>query len=430
VWTIVLEDSVRILDFSTQDAGYSSAAAPARPRTPAKVALIVIGVSRSGTSALTRVINLLGATLPENLLPAGHGNERGFWEPRDIVELSDEILRSFGSGWCDNRPLPDDWCDRAIANGYIDRITATIERCYRGASLIVIKDPRLCRLAPLYFAALNKLRYTPRVVIPVRAPGETIASLHRRDDTDPRIAELVWVRHILETEAATRGHPRVWVSYDRLLQDWRSVAAVIANSLDLTWPVALNTAEPAVSAFIEPALRHFDAARQDPAFAVGQTAARLYTCLQNTAADQETRVRQDFDQVRATIHDLDRLQAVTRPSDSARLDGLNRIVIDLNRRIRALQDDPVGIAGLQRQLDRLCIHADALEHAIRDTWECTTASAMPASITEALRALRAESQATQDHLAAVLPSRFWDFTRPLRWLHARTRRVPAIRVGN
>ena len=54
-----------------------------------KVALLVMGVGRSGTSAVTRVLNLLGAALPAKTLAANYGNERGYWEPLSIYTLSE-----------------------------------------------------------------------------------------------------------------------------------------------------------------------------------------------------------------------------------------------------------------------------------------------------------------------------------------------------
>ena len=41
-------------------------------------AVVVLGMHRSGTSALTRVVSLLGADLPSRLIPANVANEAGF----------------------------------------------------------------------------------------------------------------------------------------------------------------------------------------------------------------------------------------------------------------------------------------------------------------------------------------------------------------
>ena len=44
-------------------------------------AIIVLGMHRSGTSALAGVLGLLGARLPARQLPANFANPKGYFEP-------------------------------------------------------------------------------------------------------------------------------------------------------------------------------------------------------------------------------------------------------------------------------------------------------------------------------------------------------------
>ena len=68
--------------------------APSDDARAPRIAILVVGPHRCGTSALTRVINLLGAELPGNLLPPIENNTRlGVWESRDLMELHDENRR-------------------------------------------------------------------------------------------------------------------------------------------------------------------------------------------------------------------------------------------------------------------------------------------------------------------------------------------------
>ena len=67
-----------------------------------RCAIVVLGMHRSGTSALTRTLSLLGIDLPKNLMqPVQGNNETGFWESIDVYHLNDEILRSADSHWSD-----------------------------------------------------------------------------------------------------------------------------------------------------------------------------------------------------------------------------------------------------------------------------------------------------------------------------------------
>jgi hypothetical protein len=379
-----------------------------RPAPSARIALIVAGVGRSGTSALTRVLNLLGAMLPEQVLPPAWGNEKGFWEPSAIVELNDEILRDLGSDWYDTHPLPQDWYQRAVAHGYLDRIVRVLERLYHGSPLIVIKDPRLCRLGPLYFAALERLRYAPRIILPVRHPNETSGSLARREGTDSRVAELLWIRHMLETEAATRRYKRIWVSYDHLLRDWRGLATGIADGLDLIWPTALDDAAPGIDAFLDPAMRHFDSGASE----AGPIAARLWACVQRPTPDMEVRLRREFDTVNSIVTDLNRLEAAQAEPEDTRIEGLNHIIAGLNGRIRALHGNPLTVAGLQHRMDRLRVRTEALEQAL-------AGAMLPSTVAQALAALQADSRTMTNRLDVAMQSPYGPLTRPLHWLKTR-----------
>ena len=279
------------------------------PRDPVKVALLVMGVGRSGTSALTRVLNLLGAALPPETLGDGSGNERGHWEPLSILALSEEILSVHGSDWFDPRSFPKAWFTSSEAAVFIERAKTIIEDDYDGAPLIVIKEPRICRLAPIYLAALDRAGYASRVVIPLRHPREVARSLKRRDDTDELISELIWIRHILETEAATRHCPRVWTTYDQLLQDWSSVQAKIALALDVTWPNLAEAVAPEINAFLAPALRNFDVRKEPAPQELSPITSRIWQAAQAGLTGDEATLRESFDGMRAIIDEIDRLGA-------------------------------------------------------------------------------------------------------------------------
>src|SRR6516164_8769546 len=84
-------------------------AAPQALRVSPPRAVIVLGMHRSGTSAVTRVVSLLGADLPKNLLPPSLTNELGYWESSDLMTIHDELLSSGGSKWDDWRAFNQDW---------------------------------------------------------------------------------------------------------------------------------------------------------------------------------------------------------------------------------------------------------------------------------------------------------------------------------
>src|ERR1700722_18178452 len=71
-----------------------------------RAAILVLGVHRSGTSSLAHLLNVLGATLPEEVMGPACGNPLGHWEPMRLMEINEEILSSIGRSWPDPRPIP------------------------------------------------------------------------------------------------------------------------------------------------------------------------------------------------------------------------------------------------------------------------------------------------------------------------------------
>src|SRR5579862_44939 len=113
-------------------------------------ALVVVGMHRSGTSALAGVLGKLGATLPQNMGVPGPDNARGFWEPLSIVAANDEILAAAGSSWDDVETVPGSWFDSDASAPFVERAVPLLADEYGDARLLVIKDPRISRLLPFW----------------------------------------------------------------------------------------------------------------------------------------------------------------------------------------------------------------------------------------------------------------------------------------
>jgi hypothetical protein len=222
-------------------------------------AIVVLGAPRSGTSALTGTLHMLGVEVGEHLLPAGSSNPRGYWEHREITVIHDRLLQSLGRSWSDARPLPEGWLETRAAAGAARRIRDVLNRDFAGKALWAIKDPRLCRLVPLWRPMLRDLGVEPRYILALRAPDESIASLQRGIRFTRHYAELLWLRYVLEAEAATRDCRRTIVHYDDLLagsEKRKRLIDSVAQALAVAWPVPADLAERSVAEFLSSELRH------------------------------------------------------------------------------------------------------------------------------------------------------------------------------
>jgi hypothetical protein len=119
----------------------------------------------------------------------------------------------------------------------------------------------MCRFVPFWLGALTESGITPSAILIVRDPVDVSRSLATRDRLAPEFSLLMWLRHMLDAEHATRTIPRSVVSYRQLLTDWRSVADRIADDLCLTWPSTPDDA--AIAQFLKPDLCHHAAGPGD-----------------------------------------------------------------------------------------------------------------------------------------------------------------------
>ena len=185
--------------------------------------LMVLGMHRSGTSAMSRVLNLLGCALADELLDAGTGNETGHWEALDLVRLNDKMLASAGTVWYDCNPINEDWRSSAIYSDMIARAAAVVSDHASRGPLFVYKDPRSSRVADVWIEASKEAGVSPLALVMIRNPAEVAVSLKGRDLMNGGYAELLWLRYTLDAEYLTRGCTRTFGRYDQLISNWQQL---------------------------------------------------------------------------------------------------------------------------------------------------------------------------------------------------------------
>ncbi|MBN9022129.1 MAG: glycosyltransferase, partial [Rhizobiales bacterium] len=217
--------------------------------TVKRKAFVVLGMHRSGTSALAGALVRLGGEGPATPLKANVGNPLGYWESLPAMRFNDRILRELGGSWQEWRKLDTS----SLRGEAVDELVDLLTTEWTGDTLVV-KDPRICLLAPLWFSALAQADIEPFVVLTLRVPQVVAASLSRRDGMEPSRAHLLWMRHMIEAERRTRNFRRFVLTYDSLVEDWRAVLPRMYESFGLH--LAGDMLERAAPA-IDPALRHF-----------------------------------------------------------------------------------------------------------------------------------------------------------------------------
>ena len=267
-----------------QSTGTTQLASPPSPRK----AILVLGMHRSGTSALTAVLGFLGCDLPELLMPAGPENEKGFFESNRVTPLNEKILASAGSIWFDWSPIHSNWFQSPEAAQFHDQAIEVLHQEFGTSELFVLKDPRICRLLPFWLKVLEADDCQPLIIHIFRAPSEVAASLAKAQSREPQSTLLLWLRHVLDAEANTRGRPRMFTNYDTLMDNWETVATQFPEVFGVELPRDAKQAAPEVTDFLTPSLRHFTYADSSSNMdALPEWVSQVYAIMQKWAATNE-----------------------------------------------------------------------------------------------------------------------------------------------
>jgi hypothetical protein len=197
-----------------------------------KDVIFILGMGRSGTSALARILSLCGCVLPATLKDANEANPRGFWEPVDALKLNDEFLFRHGATYFDPTLrlqgeltfAPDE------TEGYIAQVGAFLRHCPQSAPLVV-KDPRITALFDFWLQAARREGFCVKVIVAIRNPSEVAASLGALIEAPVELWHASWLKYNLLAELHSRHLPRVFVEYSSLLGDWRSQVARVTRAL-------------------------------------------------------------------------------------------------------------------------------------------------------------------------------------------------------
>jgi hypothetical protein len=217
---------------------------------PAKI-LFVVGMHRSGTSALCAALAACGASFGEQLIDAMAGvNDEGFWEDAGVVAVNEQLLTLADSSWyAPADGLADiNWDSERFAP---QRTQASALLCagFGDRPVQAVKDPRLCLTLPFWLEVCAELGIAARVYVINRAPLEVARSLDKRDGFPLgyglRLYAAYWACIQRFVPADT-----TYLHYDDLLRDANAVMSRLAEELPGL------VVSPSVTAAVRMDLRH------------------------------------------------------------------------------------------------------------------------------------------------------------------------------
>lgn len=259
---------------------------------------VVLGMHRSGTSAVAGALVRRGADAGRALLPSTSDNANGYFEDTRLVAASDLLLAAGGLRWDEPGPIPRP-LDASAVQTAVAQMLGVFASLRESPAPGVVKDPRACRLVAEWSLAMDAAKLRPLYLIVLRDPREVAASLAARDGITAFRAEQLWIEHLLEAEHATRGAPRVFVEFGELLQQPEAVLDAALKSLGAE---GLSASDSAQGTGVESALRRQRAAAEPG----GSVADEVYAFARRLAGTPGTEASTTvaFDGFRARwLHD-------------------------------------------------------------------------------------------------------------------------------
>lgn len=267
-------------------------------------ALIVLGMHRSGTSALAGLLDTVGYKFGCEHFAADKDNQKGYFELREIVLSHKALLASLGLTWDSVTPMPLKWHETQEAKVASDQISELLKGYFGNLKTWGIKDPRMCRLLPMWFQIFGHLQTSPYALMIVRNPLEVAASLSRRDGFSTDKGCLLWLRHVLEMEFDSRNTPRSVITYESLLQNWKETLQSAFATMDLEIDLVTKCTE--AESFLDPQLRHQNRTAQAvPHSKLSKLAIDGYTALAKCNTLNADAAIEALDKIRLELAEVD-----------------------------------------------------------------------------------------------------------------------------
>jgi len=366
---------------------------------PKPTIVCVVGMHRSGTSVVTRALNLLGVDLgrPDQLLEKAQDNPEGFWENRKINDLNDEILSRFGGIWHDPPDFPENWASSEKLDDLRTTARKIIEEEFGGKAAWGWKDPRTCVTLPFWRTIIPDMKY----VVCARNPLNVCRSHQRREGFSMAKSLHLWKIYVSGSLLNTHGRPRLVTFYEDFVSNWEDEL----NRLNEFIGRPRGDVSPETIALFR---SYF---RDD----LWHHRGSILTAMTEPEIDFEAKsfyalLRSFFGRESVTANELSEEVVdhccLALHEQGTRTKGLQREFIQLQETVRALEATSQTRQG----------HMDALATALKNSEVVETE-------------LRAHINALNRRLVEVLESKSWKFTRPLRRIAGGVRRLAGLLLG-
>ena len=206
--------------------------------------IVVIGMHRSGTSAVTKALSYIGVHLGDDfidLMP--EVNAKGFWEDASLNRLNISILTRLKSDWLTNQSLNYNLLHGSNFRELVALAKEILLNRLEDCPQFAFKDPRTTILLPFWKTVISEVGCESSYVIAFRHPLEVAGSLRQRNGFEFVKSLILWLRYNYLAVTDTEGCSRVFVDFIDLLQSPEEQLKRLANELLLAAPTGSALAE-------------------------------------------------------------------------------------------------------------------------------------------------------------------------------------------
>lgn len=254
---------------------------------------VVLGMARSGTSAITRGLKALGVELSDEKMNLGNSkwNAKGFWEDTDIVyDIHGKIFSRLNFAPYGIQTLSH---AEQVSEKLADIKQAAIEllkQRFAATHYWGFKDPSTVKVLYFWQDIFFDLNMKENYIIALRNPLDVAQSYEKLTGSAVEIGLLLWLTHIIPAIEETVGKKRIVVSYDLLLQNPELQLDRIQSALQIPDLVNSTERQSYTQNFLDKTLHRHACDEQDlwkhPATAIVPLCRRVYALLLRVASDE------------------------------------------------------------------------------------------------------------------------------------------------
>ncbi len=262
--------------------------------TNKKNIFVVLGISRSGTSAIARSLQTLGIDLGEKLLPGNKKNPKGFFEDADILyKINRGVSHALNDPWMTVGSLKQASIDdQPLLKNFKTYAIQLLQERLKKTDYWGFKDPRTTTILPFWLNVFDALQVNDHYVIALRNPLAVAYSNQQFAKLDLETGMILWLIHSFAAIEGTHHKKRIVVSYEAMLENADAQLIRIHSAFELPFALSPTDVLHYQQTFLDKSLSHhvadLNALKNHSALRVVPLCLQVYELLLSLAQDKFT----------------------------------------------------------------------------------------------------------------------------------------------